>query len=103
MSGIFTTADFCPTGLATCVPAGTNGNLGRNTFRGPGYASVDLGVFKNIPLNQRVKMQLRWETFNVLNRPNLFNPNSSLGTPTFGRSTRAFAAREMQFALKLTF
>jgi hypothetical protein len=103
VNGIFTTADFCPTGLATCVPAGTNGNLGRNTFRGPGFATVDLGLFKNIPFNQRAKVQLRWEIFNVLNRPNLFNPNSSLGTPTFGRSTRAFAPREMQFALKLLF
>jgi hypothetical protein len=103
VNGIFTTTDFCPTGLATCVPAGTNGNLGRNTFRGPGYATVDTGLFKNIPLTQGMKLQVRWEVFNLLNRPNLFNPNSSLGTPTFGKSTRAFAAREMQFALKLIF
>jgi outer membrane receptor protein involved in Fe transport len=103
VNGIFTTADFCPTGLATCVPAGTNGNLGRNTFRGPGYATVDTGLFKNIPLGKGVKLQLRWEVFNLLNRPNLFNPNSSLGSPTFGKSTRAFSAREMQFALKVMF
>ena len=75
----------------------------RNTFRGPGYATVDSRLFKNIPLKDRLKLQLRWEVFNLLNRPNLFNPNSSLGTPTFGKSTRAFSAREMQFALKLTF
>jgi outer membrane receptor protein involved in Fe transport len=103
VDGIFTTAHFCPSGLATCVPAGTNGNLGRNTHRGPGYATVDTGLFKNIPATQRVRLQLRWEVFNLLNRPNLFNPNSSLGSPTFGRSTRAFSAREMQFALKMTF
>ena len=50
-----------------------------------------------------MKLQVRWEIFNLFNRPNLFNPNSSLGSPTFGRSTRAFAAREMQFALKVIF
>jgi hypothetical protein len=103
VNGIFTTDQFCPTGLATCVAAGTNGNLGRNTFRGPGFATLDTGLFKNIPIRDRLKLQLRWEVFNLLNRTNLFNPNSSLGTPTFGKSTRAFAPREMQFALKVTF
>lgn len=103
VDGIFTTAQFCPTTLADCVPAGTNGNLGRNTYRGPGYAALDTGLFKNIPLREPLRLQLRWEVFNLLNRVNLFNPNSSLGTPTFGKSTRAFAPREMQFALKLIF
>jgi outer membrane receptor protein involved in Fe transport len=103
VDGIFTTAQFCPSGLASCVPAGTNGNLGRNTFRGPGFGTVDTGLFKNISLRRQWNLQLRWEIFNLFNQANLFNPNSSLGTPTFGRSTRAFAAREMQFAVKLMF
>jgi hypothetical protein len=62
--------------------------LARNTLRGPGYGSVDLSVFKNIPINERVKIQLRMETFNLLNRINLASgPGSvaaSCGTKVVG-------------------
>jgi len=45
--------------------------LARNTLRGPGFGDVDLSVFKNISITERVKLQLRMETFNLLNRINL--------------------------------
>src|SRR5207247_2511441 len=32
--------------------AGTIGNLGRNTVRGPGYATLDAALFKNLPLGR---------------------------------------------------
>jgi hypothetical protein len=47
------------------------GNIARNRFYGPGYRSVDLSVFKNIPITERVKIQLRAEMFNLFNRINL--------------------------------
>ncbi|HKV62320.1 MAG TPA: TonB-dependent receptor [Candidatus Acidoferrum sp.] len=63
-------------------------SLARNTLRGPGYGSVDLSVFKNIPITERVKIQLRMETFNLLNRINLASgPGSvsaSCGTSVVG-------------------
>src|SRR5437899_1968671 len=42
LSGIFTAADFPKPVL------GTDGTLGRNTFRGPGFARVDLSMEKNM-------------------------------------------------------
>jgi hypothetical protein len=98
LNGIFQVADFP-------VPTfGTNGNLGRNTYRGPGYGSVDTSLFKNFKLHEDIKLQFRWEAFNLFNRTNLFIPNAILNAPTnFGRSTAAFAPRQMQFALRLVF
>jgi len=49
----------------------TFGNIARNKYYGPGYGSVDLSVIKNIPITERVKIQLRAEVFNLLNRINL--------------------------------
>jgi hypothetical protein len=59
-----------PAAFAQPAP-GTFGNLGRNKIYGPGYASTDLSVLKNIPITERVKVQLRAEMFNLFNRVNL--------------------------------
>ena len=97
LNGIFTAGDFS-------APApGENGNLGRNTYRGPGYASVDTGLFKNIRFKERYNIQFRWEVFNLFNRTNLWIPVNNLGSPSFGKSLTAFPGRQMQFALKFIF
>jgi outer membrane receptor protein involved in Fe transport len=81
------------------------GDLPRNAYRGPGYASTDLSLFKNfrLPTPHETKLQFRAEAFNLFNRVNLQRPNGNLAQGTFGRSTQSFAAREIQFALKLIF
>ncbi len=60
---------------ASCV-AGTQhfGSLGRNSLVGPGYANLDLSLFKTTPLGEQVRLQLRAEVFNVLNHPNFSSP-----------------------------
>jgi hypothetical protein len=47
------------------------GNLSRNKYYGPGFASVDLSVFKSFPVTERVKIRLQADIFNLLNRINL--------------------------------
>ena len=96
INGLFVAADFPRPAVL--------GDLPRNAYRGPGYASTDLSLFKNFALPWRdTKLQFRYEVFNVFNRVNLRLPNGNMAQPTFGRSTQANAAREMQFALKLIF
>jgi hypothetical protein len=68
-------AAFAPVGPGTPV-------LARNTLHGPGYGSVDLSVFKNIPITERVKVQLRMETYNLLNRINLASGPGSVSQST---------------------
>ncbi len=56
------------------------GNLSRNKFYGPSFKDVDFSVFKNIPITERVKIQLRAEMYNLFNRINLASGAGSVGT-----------------------
>jgi hypothetical protein len=47
------------------------GNVSRNKYYAPGYGDVDLSFIKTIPITERVKLQLRADFFNLLNRINL--------------------------------
>jgi outer membrane receptor protein involved in Fe transport len=103
---------FCPRGLnsiidfgpsSPCIPVGQDGNMGRNIFRGPAFKDVDLGLFKNTKVGERVNVQFRAEAFNLFNRVNLYNPNGNMGSPQFGQSVSAFASRQLQLGLKLLF
>ena len=94
---------FNPAAFAT--PAtGTFGNAGRDIIIGTGSATANVGLFKNfpLPLREGMKIQFRSEFFNVLNRVNLSNPNTTLGS-SMGRITSAGSPRVLQFALKLLF
>src|SRR3984885_356239 len=48
-------------------PTGTFGNVPRNSLRGPGYADVDLSLFKDIAPERRVHGQFQAEAFNAFN------------------------------------
>jgi hypothetical protein len=65
----------------TTDPAGV-GNVARNTFHGPGFSDVDFSVFKNIPLGERLKLQLRAEMYNLFNRVNLASGPGSVDYTT---------------------
>jgi outer membrane receptor protein involved in Fe transport len=82
---------------------GTFGTAGRNILRGPGDVTVDAGLFKNIPIREGHRLQFRMETFNVLNRVNLGNPNGNRNAAAFGRITSAGPPRVIQLALKYQF
>jgi hypothetical protein len=69
---------------------GTNGNLGRNTFRGPSYATLDLSVARKFMFTETKCLILKIEAFNALNNVNLYLPNADLSLATFGKSTQAF-------------
>jgi hypothetical protein len=55
---------------------GTIGNSPRGQCEGPGYAQVDLAVYKNIAAAAKVKLQLRFEVFNVFDRVNFLGTGS---------------------------
>ena len=79
------------------------GNAGKGMLRGPNLMNVDAGVFKSIPLRERVELQLRAEFFNFFNRVNLSNPASAVNGTTFGTIRAAGQPRIGQVALKLSF
>jgi hypothetical protein len=124
-------------GNAFAVPPAYNGGFGqnlgaipRNYLRGPEYFQWDFSGMKNFPLTERLRMQFRADLFNILNHPNLANPDGGVcqsvtvasgSTPAscipnvqFGKSTQTVAAasggvigngtaRQAQFSLKLIF
>jgi hypothetical protein len=106
-----TVADFndCSVSPRKSCPNWTgyyDGNLGRNTFRGPNFRNLDIALFKNIKASERVNLQFRAEAFNLFNRTNLQPPGTvmtGLGSADFGYSTATFQTRQIQFALKLLF
>jgi hypothetical protein len=83
--------------------AGTNGTLGRNTFRGPRYATLDLSLTRTIGISGPRQAQLRLDVYNALNTLNLFLPNADLSVSNFGKSTQAFDARVVQVGVKFQF
>jgi len=87
---------------------GCDGNLGRNTFIGPGLTNVDTSLNKNIKLSERFNIQFRTEVFNVFNHTNFLLPSSSTGanfanritSGNFGQSAGTRQPRLIQFGLK---
>jgi len=98
--------NFFSTPCLGCV-----GNLGRNTFVGPGYLNLDTSLFKNFRLSDRFRLQFRAEAFNILNHTNFQlgvvnvgpSGNNKLNNPEFGKAGGTFGPRNLQFGLKLSF
>jgi hypothetical protein len=86
---------------------GTYGTAGRNLLRGPGSATVDFSVLKNFSTpwfnSEGATLQLRAEAFNIFNRANFANPNSTLTSALFGRITAAGEPRILQFGIRFVF
>src|SRR6266581_4653126 len=99
--------------LAFPKPANLRGNLGRNTFIGPGRSKFDASIFKNNTIHrfaESVNFQFRAEFFNLLNRANFASPTANLtvfdqaGTPVSGAgliTSTQTTSRQIQFALKV--
>ena len=91
---------------AFAAPAtGTDGNLGRNVLDAPGSRNVDLGIFRNFKIRERMTLQARGEMTNAFNFVNLSAPNGTLSSPAFGtiRTTPTGSMRNVQLGLRLTF
>jgi hypothetical protein len=84
----------------------------RDFIRAPGYRDVDLGLFRDFQIAERVTFQVRGEATNVLNLVSLGTPGLS-GPPaldgqapsstSFGQITGASSPRIMQIGARLTF
>src|SRR5712664_2536798 len=99
--------------LAPPPNSGFYGNVGRDTYIGPGLATWDFSVLKDTAIRERLNLQFRAEIFNLLNRANFNTPNLIVFTPptatnptglsgTAGAITStSTTSRQIQFALKL--
>jgi hypothetical protein len=63
------------------------GNQSRNQYRGPGYFNTDLSVLKTFQMNERMKLSVGAQFFNLFNHPNFSPPVSNIESPFFGQTT----------------
>jgi len=114
---------FNPAAIAA-VPSNSGffGNMGRDTFIGPGLASWDFSVVKDTHIGENMNLQFRAEIFNMLNRANFNTPNLITWVQGFNTSgakagdvsatptpsglngsitTTSTTSRQIQFGLKL--
>ena len=94
----------------------------RHACEGPDYSQFDLSLYKNIPVGDRVNVQLRFEIFNIFDETNWINVDGgwegttsyddpdaptvvtgSTASDNYGVAGTARDAREMQMGVKITF
>jgi len=92
----------------TCI--GCVGNLGRNTFLGPGQWFADMTLSKVFKVTERVNVKFDANAFNVFNHTNFLLATAGGGANNrpfqqgnFGQAAGTLNAREMQFGLKVSF
>jgi hypothetical protein len=74
----------------SCTPGTRHfGNLGRNALVGPSFHQLDFSISKNTNITERLKLELRFEFYNLFNHPNFANPiwPNFLSDPTQSRIT----------------
>ena len=114
----FNTADFVnPPAIGTLNSAifTRPGNTDRNQLFGPGHDDMDLSIFKDFPIFEKVTAEFRAEAFNLTNTPQFSNPNGNLdslspsaltsNTGAFGQinSTHINSQRQLELAARFQF
>jgi hypothetical protein len=98
------------------IPAETDkvfnapGTAARDLLLGPGSSNIDLAVFKNFLITERIKGQFRVQAYNATNTPHFGQPDSdfshySATGGTFGQinSVQPFSWRQVELGLRFTF
>jgi Carboxypeptidase regulatory-like domain len=112
----FDPTSFSVSRLAGCVSPGPClvGNTQRNQFRGPGYFSDNLSLFKTFTLFREAALEVRADAFNLTNTPAFGLPGTTFGSGSFGKITSTLGSgvgnvngvggpRVLQAAAKITF
>ncbi len=98
------------------------GIIGRNTYKGDSFKQIDLRLSRQIPVNERWRIEALIEFFNLFNRPNVTEVNTVYAAadfigpvprrfrdgvagavPSFGEPAVTGPARQIQFALRVNF
>lgn len=85
------------------------GNLGRNTFVGPGMWSADMTLGKVFKITEKVNFKFEAQGFNVFNRANFLLAtaggagHNDMRDTNFGKAAGTLNARNLQFGLRLSF
>ncbi|HLZ42337.1 MAG TPA: TonB-dependent receptor [Candidatus Sulfotelmatobacter sp.] len=100
------TKDQWMTDSAFALPAvGAWGNLGYDAIDGPGRDNWNLSLFKSFLFNEArgSQFELRLETFNTFNHPQIQSVPTGFGSSNFGQPNGFFPGRIVQLGGKISF
>lgn len=93
--------------LAADKVFGTPFGVGRNVLQGPSLQRIDLSIYKNFSVRERLKVQIRAEATNAFNHPNFGVPNlyTDVGTATtfLNPASTEVAPRIIRLGAKIIF
>lgn len=110
--GDHTFARYFNTSVVQIPSVGTVGNAPRAFILGPGVNDFNLALLKNIPIHERLSLQLRFEAYNTFNHTQFstvnstaeFNPSTGAQiNAQFGQVTAARDPRQLQLSGRLSF
>jgi hypothetical protein len=99
------TTEWFNTAAFATPASGTFGTERRNTLKGPSWRDLDLSLGKGFQLIEGVKLEIRADTFDILNHPNFAQPNGSVGVGVVGggQITTANTSRQVQLGGRFSF
>jgi hypothetical protein len=83
--------------------AGTWGNAGRNSARGPSQFGLNAGITRTFPWGSRYNVDWRVDATNVLNRVTYNSVHTLIGDRLFGLPQTANQMRKITTTLRLRF
>ncbi len=81
----------------------TFGNSGRNILRSDWNRTFDLSLFREFPVYERFRLQLRGEAYNAFNTPIFKAAVKDISSINFGKVVAASDPRILQLSVKVTF
>jgi hypothetical protein len=81
----------------------TFGSLKKDGVWGPGRDNWNIALFKNFTFTERLRLELRVESYNTFNHPHVRNVDNNIGDKDFGKVTSVFDPRVFQLGGKLVF
>ena len=75
--GVFSQPYFNPLAFANVTTA-RFGNAAPNSLRGPGYTNMDVSLSRSFHVWERISLQIRADSFNVMNHAHFANPGTTL-------------------------
>ena len=96
---------FDPNLFTNNVTLGTFGNAPRTVCCNSPINNWDMGIFKDTPVGEKLRVEFRTELFNVFNHAQFYSIDGNSGNAgtTFGQPQKVRDPRLVQFALKLLF
>ena len=86
------------------APFGSDGSVGRNSFRAGNVLSLDVSIVKKFAITETQNLTFRMDIFNFIDRANYGIPVRYLEAPGFGRAVDTVTpGRRIQFEVKYTF